>query len=73
MKLLGYEDDQAEISLGLDELILLHSALDEICNGFELSEEEFESILDAPREEAEALLRRLEGVMERLNLVPDED
>jgi hypothetical protein len=73
MKLLGYEDDEAEIALGLDEFILLHSALDEICNGFELSEEEFQEILDVSREEAEALLRRMEGILERLNLVPDEE
>lgn len=68
MKLLAHYDDQVEVGLGLEELVFLRKALGEICEGFDFTEDEFQEIFDVPREEAEAVVRAMAEIMERLGL-----
>jgi hypothetical protein len=71
MKFIAEHDDQVDVRLAFDELVLLHNMLDEVLNGFELGEEEFQAIFDVQRQEAEALLLRMSGILERLQLALD--
>jgi hypothetical protein len=71
MKFIAEHDDQVDVRLAFDELVFLHNMLDEVLNGFELGEEEFQAIFDAQRQEAEALLLRMAGILERLQLTLD--
>ena len=73
MRLLRCDDDQAELRMNVDELVLLNNALDEICNGIDYDEMEFETRLGVERSEAEMLRRRILGVLERLGIHLDED
>ncbi len=73
MRLLANDDDQVQVGLDLNELMFLHKALDEICDGFDFTDEEFQTVFDVPREEAVALVRGLEAIIERLGLVPHPD
>jgi hypothetical protein len=69
MKLLGSDDGHADLRIGIEELILLHTALQEICHGFQLSDRDFQEILGVQRGEATALLRRFGGVLDRLDVL----
>ena len=73
MKLLGQEDDQVDLRLSVEELLLLHTALHEICHGFHLSDRDFLEILGAQRNEATALLRRAGAVLDRLDILEEEN
>jgi hypothetical protein len=71
MKFIAEHDDQVDVRLAFDELVLLHNMLDEVLNGSDLGEQEFQAIFDVQRQEAEALLLRISGVLERLQLTLD--
>ena len=62
-----------EIRLNLEELVLLKRSLGEMCHGMSLTDRDFQVILGANRHEAEALLRRINAVVERLKIVPRVD
>jgi len=64
----AHDEDQVDVRLSFDELVLVNNALRELCFGFHLSDRDFENILGVPRYEAEALLRRTQGALERLRL-----
>jgi hypothetical protein len=68
VKLLGHADDQMELELDVRELLLLHKALSELCDEFDFSDEEFNAIFDASREEGIALVRRMALILDRLGL-----
>jgi hypothetical protein len=70
MKLLGQEEDQVDVRLTIAELVLLKNALNEFCNGMHFTQNDFQVILDADRSEAEALLLRLTGAVDRLKFHP---
>ena len=69
MRFLARDEDQVEVRLSVDELMLLKSALHEMCNGMQLGENDFQAILGAQRADAESLLRRIAGILDRLHLV----
>ena len=52
------------------ELTLLSNALNEVCNGVQISEAEFATRLGASREDARRLLRALGGVMRGIGPAP---
>ncbi len=68
MRFLGQVEDQVDIRVGLDELMLLRTTLNEMCNGMQFSESDFQRILDTSRAEAEALLRRIDALLDRLGI-----
>ena len=72
MRLLAQEDDQADVRISLQELVLLTNMLHEVCRGFSFNDQEFQDIFDATRADAEALLRRMDVVLDRLG-VPAQD
>ncbi len=57
--------------LTLDELILLRNVLNEICNGMQFTDNDFQVILDAHKSEAHDLLMRLSSALDRLKILPD--
>lgn len=71
MRLLGHEEDQVDIRLGTDELLLLADTLREMCGGVAITDADFDAIFGVSRSEAEALLLRIDGVLERLGMVAD--
>ena len=72
MKLIKHSDDQVDLRLSIEELLLLQRTLHEICNGFQLSDRDFQEILGVQRGEAAELLRRLGSVTERLDILEEE-
>lgn len=68
MKLLAQEDDQVDVRMALHEMIFMSNMLHEICRGFSFSDQEFQDIFDVSRADAEALLRRMDVVLDRLGV-----
>jgi hypothetical protein len=68
VRLLWHEDDQLELALHVRELLLLHKALSELCDEFDFTDQEFDAIFDASREEGIALVRRMAAILDRLGL-----
>ena len=68
MKLVGQDDDQVDVRIALHELISLSNMLHEVCHGFTFSDQEFQDIFDVSRADAEALLRRMSVVLDRLGV-----
>jgi hypothetical protein len=71
MKLLGQADDHVDVRLTLGELVLLRNVLNEICNGMQFTDNDFATILDAQRSEAEDLLLRVNSALDRLKILPE--
>jgi hypothetical protein len=71
MRLLGHDEDQVDIRLGTDELLLLANTLREMCEGVAVPDPDFHAILGVSRSEAEAVLLRVDGILERLGMVAD--
>lgn len=63
MRLERVSSSEAVTTLNADELRLLNNALNEVCNGVEIAEEEFATRLGATRDEAAALLTRVGEVI----------
>jgi hypothetical protein len=70
MKLIGQLEDQVDVRLSLEELVLLRNILNEVCNGMSFTDNDFLTILDAQRSEAEDLLNRVNTALDRLDLLP---
>jgi len=68
MKFLGQVEDQVDLRVGFDELMLLRTTLNEMCNGMQFTESDFQIILGTSRTEAETLLRRIDAVLDRLGM-----
>ncbi|HEX9904421.1 MAG TPA: hypothetical protein VGA77_05600 [Propylenella sp.] len=73
MRFLGQIEDQVDVRLSLDEIVLLRNALHELCEEMQFSDNDFQTILGAQRGEADALLRRIDALVDRLQLNPDVD
>jgi hypothetical protein len=71
VRLLWHEDNELELALDVRELLLLHKALSELCDEFDFTDEEFNAIFDASREEGIALVRRMAVILDRLGLGTD--
>ena len=71
MRLLGHDEDQVDIRLGADELLLLANTLREMCGGVAIADPDFHAIMGVSRSEAEAVLLRVDGILERLGMVVD--
>ncbi|MCA8031586.1 hypothetical protein LGM46_01200 [Burkholderia arboris] len=54
----------ADVEISFDEFIVLNAALNEVCNGIDVSE--FETRIGAPRETVEKLMVEIQAVLERL-------
>jgi hypothetical protein len=68
MRLLGEAEDQVDVRMSVDELMLLRSALHEMCDAMHFTENDFQTILGVQKTEAESLLRHLETIADRLRL-----
>ena len=71
MRLRGQDDDQIDVRLTVDELVLLKNMLNEVCNGMNFSDNDFQTIFGFSKAEAEGLLIRTTGVLERLRLLSE--
>jgi hypothetical protein len=71
MKLIGQVEDQVDVRLSVDELILVRNVLNEVCNGMHFTDNDFRTILDTDRSEAEDLLRRIGTALDRLRILPE--
>lgn len=69
MQLIGQTEDEVEVRLNLEELILLRNALNEFCNGMQFTDNDFQTILDTRRADAEDLLRRIGVALDRVALL----
>jgi hypothetical protein len=61
-----------DLRLNRDELGLLGNALNEVCNGVEIADFEFQTRLGVERSEAQALLRRVRDVYRSVFKVGDQ-
>ena len=52
MRLRGHNDDELDVSLSIDELVLMKNVLHEVCNGMDFTEADFHAIFGASRREA---------------------
>lgn len=64
MKVLDVNRDQSKIELSHDDLLIMNSALNEICNGIALFE--FETRIGAGRDQATELMRELSDVLDKM-------
>lgn len=71
MRFRSQHEDQIDVSLDLGELKLLRTVLHEVCRTMHFTDNDFMTILDTPRSEAEALLLRISKILERLHLPSD--
>ena len=56
-------DPRFILELTVDELRIVNNALNEVCNGVDFSDAEFATRLGASREEARALLQRVNQLL----------
>lgn len=71
MRFLQQVEDQVDVRLSLDEIVLLRNALHELCEEMKFSDNDFQTILGVQRGEADALLRGIDTLVDRLQLNPD--
>lgn len=71
MKLISQAEDQFDVRLNLEELVLMRNVLKEICNGMHFSDNDFVNIFDSHRAEAEDLLMRFSGTLDRLRILSE--
>ena len=55
--------DRANVTLTRDEVLLLNNALNEVCNGIAMTDDEFHTRLGVDRKHARALLKRLSQLL----------
>jgi hypothetical protein len=59
MEWLARDSAAVDVTLSLDELLFIHQALNEVCNGIHIYDAEFETRLGFRREDGRALLAQL--------------
>ena len=64
MKLVPRPDGAFVADVSAEELVILNNALNEVCNGVGIAEEEFQTRLGASRAEAIAVLRVMQRALE---------
>jgi len=55
----------AVMRLSRDEMVLLNNALNEVCNGVDIGDDEFQTRLGSSREHARVLLSAFSDALER--------
>jgi hypothetical protein len=73
MKLRGQNEDQIDILMNVEDLMLLKRVLHEICNSMYFTDRDFQTIFDAQRTDAQLLLLRMNAIIDRLRLLPDQE
>ena len=68
MKKTAIMDTTATLTLSLDQLRIIHQALNEVCNA--LAVPDFETRLGASREEAGAIMRQIRELVQQLQAQP---
>lgn len=63
MKEIHRKDGQLEVMCHIKELLIIHAALNEVCNGIDLFE--FETRMGANREEVKNLLEALTKILDK--------
>ncbi|KAA8673951.1 MULTISPECIES: hypothetical protein [Pantoea] len=64
MELLSVTMKTAEINITEEELLILNSALNEICNGIDIAE--FETRIGSDRNEVVALLSKIGNILDQM-------
>ena len=64
MKLKNKNLNAADIEVSLDELLILNSALNEVCNG--LDQFDFETRVGAPHSEVTILLQKVNSIIDEV-------
>lgn len=65
MDLLSVSNGKAEINIAENELLILNSALNEICNGIDIAE--FETRIGSEKSEVEALLSKIGNILDKIS------
>ena len=55
-------DESITISLSLDEIVILNNSLNEVCNGVEFEDGEFQTRIGYPRQRVRELLRKMNSL-----------
>jgi len=55
-------DKSVTVTLTADEVVILNNALNEVCNGVDIDDDEFLTRLGQPRERVRKLLQALSGL-----------
>ncbi|MFO0952355.1 MAG: hypothetical protein U0835_14640 [Isosphaeraceae bacterium] len=58
------EQEEVVLEMSRGELILINNALNEVCNGIHMGEDEFQTRLGASVEDARRLLRRIRALLD---------
>jgi hypothetical protein len=66
MRLIGVDEDKAQLELSYNEALVLNNALNEVCNGIDIDNEEFQTRIGVDREDASSLLQEVRGVLKRM-------
>ena len=57
----------ATVTLTSDELVMVNNALNEVCNGFDIGDDEFSTRLGFGREQLRELLEHVGGLVGQMN------
>ena len=63
MDILNCNPTSAKLRVHFNELQLLNNALNEVCNGIDIADFEFQTRLGVTREEARSLLGQINGLI----------
>lgn len=66
MKLLSVARENAELHITENELLILNSALNEICNGIDIAE--FETRIGSGKEEVAILLSKIGEILDKMSI-----
>jgi hypothetical protein len=55
----------APVSFTVDELLMINNALNEVCNGIDFADDEFNTRLGFPRERMRQLLAKVSDLLEK--------
>lgn len=66
MDIISVDEKKTELSLDNKELLILHSSLNEVCNG--ISVPEFETRIGTSKEAAFTLLKELGRILDKVSL-----
>lgn len=66
MELVTVTKQQAELKITVDELLIVNSALNEICNGISVAE--FDSRIGATREDVILLLEKIGQILDSMTI-----
>lgn len=65
MDLLSVSNGKVEINIAENELLILNSALNEICNGIDITE--FETRIGSDKNDVEVLLSKIGNILDKIS------